>query len=109
MEEEKLRPFLDFEAQWEQELVTLQRKQEATTSEPQTTTTKPDGGDDDDQMMPNNPSALVEMATMGQETTDQDSLKEVVVTFTEEQKEALSTLPRRQCLLYHQNVHKLTS
>ena len=108
MEEDKLQPLLDFEAQWEQELKTLKRKQATTKmveppgQETKETETREDK-DDEDRAMPMNPRELVEMDMQPQQQQQQGdgqeaSVKEVVVTLTDEQKEWLATLPRRQCL-----------
>ena len=109
MEEDKLQPLLDFEAQWEQELKTLKRKQATTKVEPQGQETKEtetrEDKDDEDKAMPMNPRELVEMDMQSPQSQQQQqgdgqeaSVKEVVVTLTDEQKEWLATLPRRQCL-----------
>lgn len=112
MEEDKLQPLLDFEAQWEQELKTLKRKQATTKVEPPGQETKEtetrEDKDDEDKAMPMNPRELVEMDMQSQQQQQQQqqqqgdgqeaSVKEVVVTLTDEQKEWLATLPRRQCL-----------
>lgn len=122
MEEDKLQPLLDFEAQWEQELKTLKRKQAeaeaATAAARQARETAREAGG----AMPMNPRELVEMmdwqaqqetATAATTTTEaagtgtepEAGMKEVVVTLSDEQKEWLATLPRRQCLLFSKHSH----
>ena len=95
MEEDMLKPYLDYEAVWEQEYKTIQRKLEAKG----TSTETKEGGEDDDSMCPSDPAALVSMATSGDEEKSVEELKTLVVAFTDEHNETLMTLPKRQCLL----------
>ena len=93
MEEEALRPYLDYEAPWEQELRTLERKLAAPAAA--------DGAaaaEDAPDACPCDPAALVSMAARADGVPDRAELARVVVAFTDEDNETLMTLPRRQCL-----------
>ena len=91
MEEEFLKPYLDYEAVWEQELKTIERKLAATTAE----TEKDDG---DESMCPCDPASLVSMATSSNTGESVDELKALVVAFTDEHNETMTMLPKRTCL-----------
>ena len=95
MEEEFLKPYMDYEAVWEQELKTIERKLATTTS---VDTTDKDG--DDESMCPCDPAALASMATSSDTGVNVDELKTLVVAFTDEHNETLTMLPKRTCLFH---------
>lgn len=92
MEEEALQPYLDYEAPWEQELRTLERKLAAEAQPPT------DAAEAAPDACPCDPAALVSMAAREGGVQDRAELARVVVAFTDEDNETLMTLPRRQCL-----------
>lgn len=92
MEEEALRPYLEYEAPWEQELRTLERKLAAAE------TNAEESADAGAEACPCDPAALASMAAGTGGVQDRDELTRVVVAFTDEDNETLMTLPRRQCL-----------
>ena len=98
MEEELLKPYIDFEAVWEQEYKTLQRKLESKESSDGTTKKEKDDDDDDTSMCPCDPATLVSMATCDDEGQSVDELKTLVVAFTDEHNETMMMLPKRTCL-----------
>ena len=95
MEEEALQPYLDYEAPWEQELRTLERKLAAEAQPPT------DAAEAAPDACPCDPAALVSMAAREGGVQDRAELARVVVAFTDEDNETLMTLPRRQCLQPH--------
>jgi len=92
MEEEFLKPYLDYEAVWEQELKTIERKLASTSSE------IGEEGDDGESMCPCDPAALASMATSSDTGESVDELKTLVVAFTDEHNETMTMLPKRTCL-----------
>ena len=89
MEEENLKPFMDFEPRWHEETITLERRlHEQAVSVPAPV-----------EMSSFDPSSLVAFARGEQKEVDVDALKELVIAFTDEHRETLLKLPRRECLL----------
>ena len=90
MEEENLKPFFDFEPRWHEETVTLEKKLQEQRSVVSTPV----------EMTSFDPSSLVAFARGETTQVDIDSLKELVIGFTDEHRETLLKLPRRECLFF---------